>query len=49
VIVTSDHGEEFNDTGKNYWGHNGNFSPYQVAVPLLVRGPVGNAAAWFRT
>lgn len=39
LIVTSDHGEEFNDTGKNYWGHNGNFSPYQVAVPLLVRGP----------
>lgn len=39
LIVTSDHGEEFNDTGKNYWGHNGNFSPYQVGVPLLVRGP----------
>ena len=39
VIVTSDHGEEFNDTGKNYWGHNGNFSPYQVRVPLVVRGP----------
>jgi hypothetical protein len=38
LIVTSDHGEEFNDTGKNYWGHNGNFSPYQVHVPLLVRG-----------
>jgi uncharacterized protein len=39
LLVTSDHGEEFNDTGKNYWGHNGNFSPYQVRVPLLVRGP----------
>jgi hypothetical protein len=39
LIVTSDHGEEFNDTGKNYWGHNGNFSPWQVHVPLLVRGP----------
>ena len=38
LIVTSDHGEEFNDTGKNYWGHNGNFSPWQVHVPLLVRG-----------
>jgi len=38
LIVTSDHGEEFNDTGKNYWGHNGNFSPYQLQVPLLVRG-----------
>jgi membrane-anchored protein YejM (alkaline phosphatase superfamily) len=39
VIVTSDHGEEFNDTGKNYWGHNGNFSPYQLQVPLMVRWP----------
>ncbi|MBI2382694.1 MAG: DUF3413 domain-containing protein [Gammaproteobacteria bacterium] len=38
VIVTGDHGEEFNDTGKNYWGHNGNFSPYQLQVPLLIRG-----------
>jgi len=39
LIVTSDHGEEFNDSGKNYWGHNGNFSPSQVQVPLLVRAP----------
>lgn len=38
VIVTGDHGEEFNDTGKNYWGHNGNFSPWQLRVPLIVRG-----------
>lgn len=43
VIITSDHGEEFNDTGKNYWGHNGNFSPWQVKVPLLVRWPAWGA------
>jgi len=52
LIVTSDHGEEFNDTGKNYWGHNGNFSPYQVRVPLLVRGPGwarGAAVAYMTT
>ena len=51
LIVTSDHGEEFNDTGKNYWGHNGNFSPYQVHVPLLVRGPgwQGGAAVPYLT
>ncbi|MBI2382695.1 MAG: DUF3413 domain-containing protein [Gammaproteobacteria bacterium] len=39
VVITADHGEEFNDTGKNYWGHNGNFSPWQVQVPLILRGP----------
>jgi len=37
VLITSDHGQEFNDTGKNYWGHNSNFSPYQVHVPLIAR------------
>ncbi len=52
LIVTSDHGEEFNDTGKNYWGHNGNFSPYQLHVPLLVRGrgwQPGAQATYFTT
>jgi len=39
VIVTSDHGEEVNDTGENYWGHNGNFSPVQLRVPLAIRWP----------
>lgn len=39
IVVTSDHGEEFDDTGKGYWGHNGNFSPWQVHVPLFLRGP----------
>jgi membrane-anchored protein YejM (alkaline phosphatase superfamily) len=37
VLITGDHGQEFNDTGKNYWGHNSNFSPYQVRVPLIAR------------
>ena len=37
VLITGDHGQEFNDTGKNYWGHNSNFSPYQVHVPLIAR------------
>ena len=37
VLITGDHGQEFNDTGRNYWGHNSNFSPYQVHVPLIAR------------
>ena len=39
VIVTSDHGEEFNDLKQNYWGHGSNFSKYQTQVPLLVIWP----------
>lgn len=39
VVVTSDHGEEFNDNGKNYWGHTGNFTRYQTQVPLVLYVP----------
>ncbi|MFD1384491.1 DUF3413 domain-containing protein [Rhodanobacter aciditrophus] len=39
VIFTSDHGEEFNETGKNYWGHGGNFTQNQTHVPLLILWP----------
>ena len=36
VLITGDHGQEFNENKKNYWGHNGNFSRWQVCVPLVV-------------
>lgn len=39
VIVTGDHGQEFNENGKNYWGHSGNFSRYQIGVPFVLRWP----------
>lgn len=39
VIVTSDHGEEFDDTGLGYFGHGSNFSDAQVRAPLLMRWP----------
>jgi membrane-anchored protein YejM (alkaline phosphatase superfamily) len=39
LIITSDHGQEFNENKKNYWGHNGNFSKYQTKIPLLIRWP----------
>lgn len=39
VVITSDHGEEFNDTGDNSWGHTGNFTTYQTRVPLIVYVP----------
>lgn len=44
VIITSDHGESFNDLGQNDWGHNGNFSDVQTRVPMAIRWP-GRAAA----
>ena len=36
VIITSDHGQEFNDNHKNYWGHVSNFTEYQTKVPLII-------------
>ncbi|QZT38944.1 sulfatase-like hydrolase/transferase [Halosquirtibacter xylanolyticus] len=39
VIITGDHGQEFNENHKNYWGHNGNFSKYQTQVPLIIHFP----------
>ena len=43
VLVTGDHAEEFNDLKLNYWGHNGNFSRYQLQVPFVLHWP-GQAA-----
>jgi membrane-anchored protein YejM (alkaline phosphatase superfamily) len=39
IVVTSDHGQEFNDTKQNYWGHNGNFSKWQTHVPMSIIYP----------
>ncbi len=37
VIITGDHGEEFQEHG--FWGHTSNFTRTQVLVPLVLRGP----------
>ena len=39
IVITSDHGEEFNDNRKNFWGHGGNFTAAQTHVPLIVHWP----------
>lgn len=39
VIVTSDHGEEFNDNGAGHWGHGRNFTRVQTHVPLIIQLP----------
>ncbi len=39
IIISSDHGEEFNDKGDGYWGHGSNFTRYQTSVPLIMYLP----------
>lgn len=39
VIITGDHGEEFNDNHLGYFGHTSNFTHYQVQTPLIVYWP----------
>lgn len=39
ILITGDHGQEFNENHKNYWGHSGNYSKYQVQVPLILYYP----------
>ena len=39
IIITSDHGEEFNDNRDNFWGHNSNFTDIQIKVPFIFLSP----------
>ena len=39
VVISSDHGEEFNDHKMNYWGHTGNYSDTQIHVPFYMYIP----------
>lgn len=39
IIVSSDHGEEFNENGDGVRGHGSGYSHYQLGVPMLVSWP----------
>lgn len=39
VIITGDHGQEFNENKKNYWGHGSNFTDWQLKVPFILFDP----------
>ena len=39
VVISSDHGDEFNDNKLNFWGHGGNFTDAQIKVPLVIHWP----------
>ncbi|MHA2739802.1 DUF3413 domain-containing protein [Vibrio harveyi] len=39
VVITSNHGSEFNETNTNSWGANSNYSKYQLQVPMVIHWP----------
>ncbi len=39
VVITSNHGSEFNETNTNSWGANSNYSKYQLQVPMVIHLP----------
>lgn len=39
IVISSDHGENFNDQKLNYWGHGGNFTDSENKVPLVIHWP----------
>jgi len=39
VIITSDHGEEFDDNGLGYKGHGSSFSDWQIRTPFVTIWP----------
>jgi membrane-anchored protein YejM (alkaline phosphatase superfamily) len=39
VIVTSDHGQEFDENGLDFHGHGSSYSEYQLHTPFIVRWP----------
>lgn len=43
IVITGDHGQEFNDNARNYWGHSSNFTRYQTGVPFILYSPVTTA------
>jgi uncharacterized protein len=49
VVITGDHGEEFNDLKLNYWGHVGNFSRFQTQTPLVIHWPGKTPAIYKHT
>jgi len=46
VIMTSDHGQEFDDNQNNFIGHSSNFTQFQQQVPLIIHWP-GQSARQF--
>ena len=39
VIITSDHGQEYNEYHNDYWEHASGFSKYQIRTPMIIAWP----------
>ena len=39
IVITGDHGQEFNENHKNYWGHGSNYTYPQIHVPFIYYEP----------
>ncbi len=39
IVITGDHGQVFNENKRNYWGHGGNYTKWQVQVPFILYYP----------
>lgn len=39
IVVSSDHGQEINDSNKNFWGHNSAFNDAQTKTALVIQWP----------
>lgn len=46
VIITGDHGTEFNDTKHSYWSHASAYNRSQIQVPMIIHWP-GKTAKQF--
>jgi membrane-anchored protein YejM (alkaline phosphatase superfamily) len=46
IIITGDHGEEFDDNRQQYWGHGSNYTTTQIQVPLIVFWPGEPSKSW---
>src|SRR3990167_3140758 len=36
VMVTADHGEEFNESHRDYWGHASDYTTWQIHTPMVI-------------
>ncbi|MDH3915358.1 MAG: DUF3413 domain-containing protein [Chromatiales bacterium] len=39
VVVTGDHGQEFDDSGQDLWFHGSGFTDFQVRTPMIIHWP----------
>ncbi len=46
IVITGDHGQEFNENRLNYWGHGSNYSDAQIKVPFIFYQP-GRKAGFY--